>query len=511
MNQKSALPHVFVETYGCQMNVLDTELVRGQLEALGYTFVSDVAHAGVVLLNTCSVRALSEQKVWSQLGRLGIDKKRREDGLLIGVLGCMAEREGPSILRRMPHVDLVCGPSSLDQLPQLIDNAARTRAPQMALAGHTARRTKTRDLALSAPFSLDLSRAFDAHDAEDLAADGRPFRAFVRITRGCNKFCAFCVVPYTRGPETHRPPDDIVEEVKKLVGNGVAEVTLLGQTINHYAYSDGGRTTSFADLLRRIHEEVVDLVRLRFLTSYPRDFSDDALDVMAASPRICRYLHIPAQSGSDVMLKKMNRGYDVETYLGLIERARARMPDIRLTGDMIVGYSGETEADHRLSLELLKKTRYKGCYIFKYSPRSGTVSARRHADDVPDGVKKERNLEMLNLQHQISREHYAGYIGTTLNILVEGRSHLKQAPKLVDQQTSSLVQLRPRHNVDTGATRLVGRTEGDEIAAFDGSPHLIGKLVKLEIFGTTALTLSGRLQIAGIDQGGERAQQVGVG
>ncbi|RYF02526.1 MAG: radical SAM protein, partial [Deltaproteobacteria bacterium] len=213
--------------------------------------------------------------------------------------------------------------------------------------------------------------------------------AYVRITRGCNKFCAFCIVPYVRGPELHRPPAQIVDEVRRLEDQGAKEVTLIGQTVNHYVYADGGKTVSFAELLQTVHDQLPALERLRFLTSYPRDFGDDALDVMAACPRICRFLHIPAQSGSNRVLRRMNRGYTVEAYLDLLTRARARMPDICLAGDMIVGFSGETDADHEASMQLLRQARLKSCFVFKYSPRDGTVAARRLPDDVPDAVKKD--------------------------------------------------------------------------------------------------------------------------
>ena len=297
MSEKTAKGNVFLNTYGCQMNVLDSELVRGQLEALGYQFVEQADEADVVLLNTCSIREQSEHKVWSALGRLKIQKENDRPDLIVGVLGCMAEREGKGIVDRMKKVDIVCGPSNLDQVPMLIENAMLNRGPQLSLAGHNSRRSRTLQAAEDNLEALDLSRAFSP-------ADGNDSQAYVRITRGCNKFCTYCVVPYTRGPEVHREPQHIVDEVKRLADSGVLEVTLLGQTVNHYEWTEGGKRTSFADLLWRVHEEVPNLPRLRFITSYPRDFTDDALDVMAAAPRICKYLHIPAQSGSNTILRK---------------------------------------------------------------------------------------------------------------------------------------------------------------------------------------------------------------
>jgi tRNA-2-methylthio-N6-dimethylallyladenosine synthase len=473
-------PTVFMETYGCQMNVLDSELVVGQLEALGYRVVSKPDQAGVVLINTCSVRELSEQKVWSQLGRIGMTKEMRRD-MIVGVLGCMAEREGPAIIKRMPHVDLVCGPSHLDQLPTLIDNARHNRGAQLALAGHTSRRSVTLERATDGVESLDLSRSMSA-------SDPNRFQAYVRVTRGCNKFCSFCVVPYTRGPEVHRSPEQILEEVRRLVDSGVREVTLIGQTVNHYTHTEGGKTTSFADLLALIHDGVPDLPRLRFITSYPRDFGNDALDVMAASPRICRYLHIPAQSGSDTVLQRMNRGYRVDAYLSLLERARARMPDICLAGDMIVGFPGETDADHEASVAFLKAARYKSCFVFKYSSRPGTVASRRFEDDIPEGVKKARNLELLAVQSDISLAQHRRHVGHTVEVLVEGHNKLRQKPALGPTGGDALVTL-PRRAPDPSHARLVGRTQGDEIVAFDGPPEWVGQLVNVQVVNATPLTL----------------------
>jgi tRNA-2-methylthio-N6-dimethylallyladenosine synthase len=294
------------------------------------------------------------------------------------------------------------------------------------------------------------------------------------------------VVPFTRGPEVHRPADHIVEEVKRLVDSGVVEVTLLGQTVNHYAYSDGGKTTSFADLLWQIHEQVPDLPRLRFLTSYPRDFTDDALDAMAAADRICKYLHIPVQSGSNRILKKMNRGYTVEEYFGLLERARKRMPNIRLAGDMIVGFPTETDEDHEMSMELLRQAQYKSCFIFKYSPRPGTVSIRRLEDDVPDPVKKARNKALLDLQGEISYGLHQSYEGQILPVLVENESKFRKKP-----DDGGLVQLGWAKS-DLSMTHLVGRTEGDEIVAFEGPRSLIGTITPVEAVGATPLTIQGR-------------------
>ncbi|MEO0811390.1 MAG: tRNA (N6-isopentenyl adenosine(37)-C2)-methylthiotransferase MiaB [Myxococcota bacterium] len=479
MNAPSERPKVFMTTYGCQMNVLDTELVRGQLEALGYGFTDTVGDAGVVLINTCSVRELSEQKVWSQLGRLAIQKKKENPDLVVGVLGCMAEREAQGIFQRMPHVDLVCGPSMLDKVPSLVDNAVNNSAErQVALTGHVARRSAVLDAAKDGIESLDLSRAFSPIESK--------FQAYARITRGCNKFCSFCVVPYTRGPEVHRPPQHVIDEVKRLVDAGALEVTLLGQTINHYTFKEGDRTTTFADLLVKIHDAVPELPRLRFVTSYPRDFTDEALDAMASCERICRYLHVPAQSGSNAMLKVMNRGYTVEEYYAFLDRARERMPDIRLSGDMIIGFPGESDEDHALSIGLLERARYERCFIFKYSPRPGTVAIRRFEDTVPTAVKKQRNAELLDAQARISHELHRERIGSTLRVLVESETRLRNESPVIDG-----VKIGWENKVPSDWVRLVGRTTGDEITAFDGPKSLIGSLTDVRIVDATPLTLMG--------------------
>ncbi|MCC7070315.1 MAG: MiaB/RimO family radical SAM methylthiotransferase, partial [Deltaproteobacteria bacterium] len=330
---------VFIETFGCQMNLLDSELVRDQLVAQGFSLAPSAADADVVLFNTCAVREASEQKVLSRLGVLGKRKKERPD-LVVGLLGCMAERTGEQLQRALKHLDVVVGPSELDRLPALLDDVAAGQGQVRALSGHAVRRSRTLDAAMDRLEALDQGRLVEP----DLAQAQR----YVRITRGCNKMCSFCIVPFTRGPELHREPDAIVDEVRRLVAAGAVEVTLLGQTINHYRHGD----TSFARLLARVHDEVPELARLRFLTSYPRDFSDEALEVMASRPRVCAFLHVPAQSGSDRLLVKMNRGYTVAQYLELVRRARDAVPNLAIVGDMIVGYPSETDEDHHASLEL---------------------------------------------------------------------------------------------------------------------------------------------------------------
>ena len=511
---------IYLETFGCQMNELDSELVRGHLSALGYRFTPEAETADIVLYNTCSVREQAENKVLSRVGLMATPNEARPRPVL-GILGCMAEREGAAMMSRYPQIDLMCGPGELDKLPMLLDNALKTeavaRADRVALQGSTTRRSATLSAAEDDLETLDLSRAFDPERAE---VGGRS--AYVRITRGCNKFCTYCVVPNTRGPEVHRPPDAILDECRQLADRGVVEVTLLGQTVNHYLYvhgqaltvdgreapqvgpgrkafaaGDGGRSlgqrvTTFADLLQRIHDEIPEILRLRFVTSYPKDFGDDILQVIAKSPRICPYLHVPAQSGSNRILKAMNRGYTVEEYLDFIDRARAIVPNVSIAGDIIVGFPTETDEDFQGTIELLERVRFKNNFIFKYSPRPGTVAIDRMPDDVPDAVKRQRNNDLLGVQARISDEVHREFIGRRETVFVE--------------QVSRKTRAR-QGNVELGwATERVqmsGRTAGDLIAVFDlpgevAPDDLIGRIVEVEVTSAAPLLLRGELQPAAV-------------
>ena len=578
---------VYLETFGCQMNELDSELVAGSLSSLGYRFTDDAAAADVVLYNTCSVREHAEQKVWSRLGELAI-RKRTEPGLVVGVLGCMAERDGAPLIRRMPVVDILCGPGELDKLPGLVDNAVRTRAGMIesdgasdfdgetisanlvALQGSTSRRTATLAAAEDTLELLDLSRAISPIDSSamdgvggrhsDHAAGGKR-SAYVRITRGCNKFCTYCVVPFTRGAEVHRPPEHIVEECRRLADAGVIEITLLGQTVNHYRFEHGaavslggivqpqkGRAftgghsrdplagvnvTTFADLLAMIHDRVPAIKRLRFVTSYPRDFGDDVLEVMRDHERICRYLHVPAQTGSDRLLKSMNRGYTVGEYIEFIDRARAILDQpelgrpLTMSGDFIVGFPGETDEDFDASVALIRRARYKNAFIFKYSLRPGTVAFDKLPDNVPEDVKRRRNNELLAIQNTISDEISKEQIGRELDVFVEGPSR-RQAKKdrtIADPDgacsskgTISLTvngrgTTRPSDAVAvadedaiepdeaptaTSTIQYAGRTDGDLIVFFDApapgadAPDLSGSILRMKIVEASALALFGR-------------------
>ncbi len=467
----------FLETMGCQMNVLDSELVAGQLRALGYEPAGHARDADVVLINTCSVRGHAEDKVYSRLGELGRLKRRRPE-MVIGVIGCMAERDPDGLLDRCRQVDFLCGPSQIARIPALVqdvlDGGPGRRPAPTALGQHPSRALppEERSLALDSLEALDLSRG--------VSRGAGVLQSYVRVQRGCDKFCAFCIVPFTRGPEVSRPPGNIVEEAKRLAGAGAKEITLLGQTVNSYAYAENGRTVRFAELLERVHA-IEGIERLRFVTSYPGDFSDDILHAMRDLPRVCEYLHIPAQSGSNAVLDRMKRQYTAEQYVDLIDRARAIVPGISLAGDFIVGFSGETDADFEKTVALTERVRYKNCFIFKYSPRPGTAADRRLPDDVPMKVKQQRNTRLLAVQERISREDNRGLVGRTVEVLVEGLS-------------KAAIRARQGAGGESGwrqADQLTGRTRGDQIVVFSGPESLIGALAHVRITAATALTLHG--------------------
>ncbi|NLF31544.1 MAG: tRNA (N6-isopentenyl adenosine(37)-C2)-methylthiotransferase MiaB [Planctomycetes bacterium] len=458
---------VFLETFGCQMNKLDSELVLGRLRAAGHELVGRAAEADVVLYNTCSVRDHAEAKVAGRLGEQTRRKRSQDRPLIVGVLGCMAQRLGTALTETFPGVDIVCGPSEIDRLVELIDQAAARHTPRVAVAPPRPGRPREAD--------ADANRRLEALDLSR-PAGGNGAQAFVRIQRGCDNFCTYCIVPYVRGSEQSRDPDAIVEEIRRLAGGGVREVTLLGQTVSHYRYSDGGRTTLLADLLERI-EPIAGIERVRFVTSYPGRFDRRILQAMRDLPKVCEYLHVPAQSGSDRMLAAMRRRYTRAEYLELIDEARALVPGVAIAGDFIVGFPGETEEDFDASADLIRRVGYKNCFIFKYSPREGTAAAASMADDVPAAVKKRRNNALLDVQNAVSLAHHEAMIGTTRQVLVEGVSPRSKKQPVVPP---------------TGQLQLQGRTRGDHIVAFNGPAACIGQLVNVRITSATALAMRGQ-------------------
>ncbi|MFQ5505465.1 MAG: tRNA (N6-isopentenyl adenosine(37)-C2)-methylthiotransferase MiaB [Planctomycetota bacterium] len=390
----------FLTTYGCQMNKLDSELVASRLVQAGYGRAESEAAASVLLINTCSVREHAEDRVWSRLGRLRL-RKESEPGLIIGVLGCMAQEHKVAIRTRMPHVDLVCGTGEFGDIARMLERIRGRREALVATGGGSGGDEVPRNVRL------------------------RPSRsqAFVNIIRGCNMPCTFCVVPATRGSEVCRPVDAILDEVERLVEDGVSQITLLGQTVNAYGHGLGPGV-NLAFLLGRLHE-IHRLRRISFVTSHPNYLSAELMETMARLPRVSRYLHLPAQSGSNAVLARMQRCYTVERYRSRVDRLRGLVPEMELASDFIAGFPGETEEDHRASLRLLEAMRFSQCFVFSYSPRPGTGSGDHLADDVPAEVKARRHRELLAVQERISLEKNRELIGSVTEVLVEGPSKIR--------------------------------------------------------------------------------------
>lgn len=410
----STAPRYFLHSYGCQMNKLDSELVESRLTEAGYRPAVREEEADVVLLNTCSVRQHAEDRVWSRLGRLRV-RKRSEPGLVVGVLGCMAQEHRRDLQARMPHVDLVVGPSAFGDIEQKVA-AARTRNRGVE--------DSARVLAVDHGVSGDTIR-------RDVRVRPHRSQAYVSVMRGCNMPCTYCIVPTTRGDEISRPIDVIHEEVQRLVDDGVTEVTFLGQTVNAYG-RDLGREVTLARLLRRLHE-IPGLRRLAFITSHPNFLSPELIEALAELPKTARYLHLPAQSGSDRVLKTMRRGYTVERYLRRLDALLEVVPEMEIHSDFIVGYPGESADDLEQTVALMERVRFAQSYVFKYSPRPGTVAADL-VDDVPEAEKDRRNQVLLAVQERHCREQNEALLGQTLEVLVEGQS--KKADRLSGRSIS---------------------------------------------------------------------------
>jgi len=457
---------VHIKSFGCQMNKLDTALVTAALRQAGFATTDSVKEADVVLINTCSVREHAEQRVFSHLGHLKHIKKTRPN-LVVGVLGCMAQRLGEKLLDEQV-VDIVCGPNQIPQIPKLLTDALENGRKNISI---------TERVRQKGPNGQDgaLERFEAAYGIEHTEL---PNQAYVRVMRGCNKFCSYCVVPYVRGPEVSRPPQEIIEQVKKLADRGVRQVTLLGQTINSYLYKAGEKTLCLADLLEMI-SGVEGIEWIKFITSYPSTrFFDEILQAMATLPKVCEYLHMPAQSGSDKILRAMNRRYTAAGYLEMLEQARSRIPGIALSGDFIVGFPGETERDFACTVELVTRAKYKNCFVFKYSPRPGTTAEKKLVETVPPEVKRKRNIELLAVQEKIGDQLNKAFLNQQVIVLVEGPSKKSHYGTNDTQQ----------HQI-----QLLGRTRTEHIVVFDGPASLAGRFVKVRITRTSPLTLFGIL------------------
>jgi tRNA-2-methylthio-N6-dimethylallyladenosine synthase len=376
----------------------------------------------------------------------------------------MAQKDQELILRRAPHVDIICGTGQLAQLPELIAAVRETGKPQLALS--LDRKEGSRH---------EVERSFESYDPmRDPSMRPSRFQAYVRIMIGCDKFCTYCIVPSVRGPEQSRHPEQIAAEVRQLAGEGCKEVTLLGQTVNSYKYDLGdGRQARLSDLLARIHD-TGGLERIKFITNFPRDMSDDLLDAVRELPKVCPYLHVPVQSGCNAVLKRMKRLYSVEYYRDMLARCRERVPGVAVSSDFIVGFCGETEASFQRSCDLVRTAGFKNSFIFKYSPRPGTKGHELYADDVPEEVKKRRNNDLLAVQNAVSLQDHLSRVGRMVAVLVEGPS--KTALK---------------HEGASGPVQLTGRTPTDHITVFEGNGRLIGQTVQVRVEEATAFTLFG--------------------
>ena len=439
---------LYIETYGCQMNVADSEVVASVMQMAGYETTDNIDEADAVFLNTCSVRDNAEQKIYHRLEALAAI--RRKHPLIIGVLGCMAERAQQDLLENH-HCDLVAGPDAYLSLPDLIAQAE---------TGHKA-------------MNIELSTTETYKDVVPQRIGlGHKIGGFVSIMRGCNNFCHYCIVPYTRGRERSRDVESILREVRDLRDRGYKEVTLLGQNVNSYLFKEdretgkqGVQDITFPQLLRRVAEEVPEM-RVRFTTSHPKDMSDETLQVIAEMPNVCKHIHLPVQSGSDRILKLMNRKYTRKWYLDRVAAIRRIIPDCGLSTDIFVGYHSETEEDHQLSLSLMREVGYDSAFMFKYSERPGTYASKHLPDDVPEEEKIRRLNELIALQTEMSAIQNKKDEGKEFDVLVEGFSK------------------RSRE-------QLCGRTEQNKMVVFDKNGHHIGETVRVRIVGSTSATLLG--------------------
>lgn len=432
---------LFIETYGCQMNVADSEVVASIMQMDGYSLTDKIEEADAIFVNTCSVRDNAEQKVYGRL-RYFQSLRRKKHSLIVGVLGCMAERVKEELIN-VHHADLVVGPDAYLDLPNLVGAVER---------GEKA-------------INVELSTRETYKDVIPLKLPGVHISGFVSIMRGCNNFCTYCIVPYTRGRERSRDVESILREIRDMRAKGFKEVTLLGQNVNSYAFDEGGKTVTFPLLLARVAEEVPEM-RIRFTTSHPKDMSDETLRVIAAYDNICKFIHLPAQSGSDRILRLMNRKYTRAWYLDRIAAIRRIIPDCGISTDLFCGFHSETEEDYQETLSLMREVGYDSAYLFKYSERPGTYAAKHLVDDVPEEEKIRRLQGMIDLQNRLSEESNRRDIGKVFEVLVEGfskRSH----------------------------EQLFGRTSQNKVVIFDKKDYHVGQYVRVRIHEASSATLFG--------------------
>jgi tRNA-2-methylthio-N6-dimethylallyladenosine synthase len=434
---------IYLETYGCQMNALDSELILSRMRDQGYAPTDSRDEADVILFNTCSVREHAEEKALSNAGVVRKLKNRKPD-LVVGIVGCMAQNRQDRLFQSLPHLQLIVGPRQMGAIPRLVDEVRATGERRIAVA--------------------DFDEEFiDGADAVRTRASRA--QAYVKVMEGCDLSCTYCVVPFTRGGEISRPPERILEEVRRLASEGTVEITLLGQTVN--SYGKGLKPAiDLGGLLRRL-QEVDGLRRIRFITSHPSYVRPSLVEALRDLPKVCKYLHFPPQSGSDRILKAMRRGYDVARYLEIVDRLRAEVPGIELAGDLIVGFPGETDEDFARTVELMERVRFQNSFVFRYSPRPGTDAAGL-PDDVPDEVKASRNQALLDLQARISLEKNRAQVGRRVEVLVEGPS--RRDP-----------------------SRMTGRTGTNQLVHFEAGRDLAGRFVQVDLVRASAVAFVGTL------------------
>ncbi len=440
--------YFYINTIGCQMNVYDSEKMASVFTKLGYQRTDTMETADLVVVNTCSIREKAEQKAFSFLGRLAVIKRKRKD-LIIGIGGCVAQQEGKKILKRMPYVDLVFGTRAIQRLPMIIERVQNNRE-------------KIVDIEMPEVVTEIMS------SMDKPITDSKGISKFVTIMRGCDNFCSYCVVPYVRGREISRLPEDIISEIEVLVNNGVHEVTLLGQNVNSYGMKEG--LCSFSELLRKV-SAISGLKRLRFTTSHPKDLSDELIYAMNDLEKVCDHIHLPVQSGSNAVLKRMNRKYTREDYIQRIETLRKHCPDIAISSDFIVGFPGETDEDFNDTLSLIKSIGYDGIFAFSYSDRP-SAPALHFKDKVEDDIKKQRLQILLDAQDQVNKQKNLPYIGKHVSVLVEGRSKM-------DRNTTTDQKDGLQWTGRTSTNKIVNFVSTDSLTLMQA--NFIGRIVSVRI------------------------------